>query len=67
MGSKSCLEYLNVKDGLNVYKCVKCVYCEKNHENEFHEDLAKIFESTYRFCDENINNFCLVLGKVVSS
>ena len=57
---KSCLEYVNVKDGLLLFNCP---YCNKNNQKEFHQDFAKIFESNYQFCEENVHRFCLMLRK----
>ena len=56
---KPCLNYMRAKDGLLVFKCVNC---NKNQRKAFHGDLAKGFVNTYRFCDDDINKFCLMLG-----
>lgn len=56
---KDCKEYVNVKDGLLVFNCSDC---NKNYKKVY-EDLAKILENTYRFCDGDVNQFCLMLQK----
>ena len=55
-----CLKYVNVEDG---FLAAKCVDCTKNYGKEFDEDLARIFASTYRFCDDD--KLCLILQKFV--
>lgn len=57
-----CLKYVNVEDG---FLAAKCVDCTKNYRKEFDEDLAKIFASTYRFCDDDIDKLCLIIQKFV--
>ena len=54
MDCKSCFGHINVKDGLLLFNSSDC---NKNYEKEFDEDLAKRFDSTYRFCDKDINRF----------
>ena len=60
--SKSCLEYRKVKEELLIFKSLKY---NKTCEKQFNKDLFKKFASTYQFCDEDINKFCLMLGKAV--
>ena len=54
---KDCKEYVNVKDGSLVFNCSDC---NKNYKKVY-EDLAKTLENTYRFCDGDVNQFCLML------
>ena len=53
---KSCLEYISTKDELLIFKCLKC---SKTHEKHFNKYLIKRFANTYKFCDGDINEFCL--------
>ena len=59
---KSCLEYISTKDELLIFNCLKC---SKNHKNYFNKYLTKKFANTYKFCDGDINKFCLMLKKGV--
>ena len=59
---KSDVRYVAAKGSIVTFNCVNC---NESYEKEFSEDLAKRFENTYKFCDEGINKFCLVLQKVV--
>lgn len=45
----------------------KCTDCKKNYEKQFNEGFAKVFESTYRFCVEYVNIFCMILRKGICS
>ena len=60
MDCKSYLEYVNIKDSLLLFKCNNC---NKNHKKLFKEDLSKRSERAYRFRDEVIGRFCLMLQK----
>ena len=37
--------------------------CNKNDKNKFEKNIQKGFDNTNRFCDEDINKFCLILLK----
>ena len=54
------LEYMRVKYGLLVFRCLNC---SKYYENEFGKDLSKKTAKTYIFCDGKIDKFCLMLRK----
>ena len=44
----------------------KCIDCEKEHEKEFNKDLGlQRFANTYKFCDNDINKFIMLLQKGV--
>ena len=43
----------------------KCIYCEKEYEKEFKKELIERFASTYKFCNNDINKFILLLRKSV--
>ena len=44
---------------------IRIVGRKKNYEEEFDESPTKRFESTYQFCDRDINKFRLMLWKAV--
>ena len=52
------LEYMTAKNNITLSKCADC---NKNFEKEFDEDPSKRFGNIYRFCDGDINKFCLML------
>ena len=56
------LEYTNVKDNLIKYKCL---YCNKNYQKKFDENLKKRFFIVYTFSNHDINKFILLLQKDV--
>ena len=58
----SCLECTNAKDDLIEYKCL---FCNKNYQKTFDENLKKQFVSTYKFSNRDINKFILLLRKGV--
>ena len=43
----------------------KCIDCEKGYEKEFNKELLERFANTYKFCDNNLNKFILLLRKGV--
>ena len=58
----SAFEYVAAKDNILTFKCDDC---NKDYEKEFDENSTNWFESKYKFCDDGINKFCLMLKKVV--
>ena len=56
------LEYMTVNDRSLIFKCKDY---KKNYEKEFDEDLTTRFQNTYKFCDGELNKFCLMLRKCV--
>ena len=58
------LEYVAGKDDILTFKCVDC---NKNYEKVFDKNFNETFENAYRFCDGDINKFCLKLRKGVYS
>ena len=56
------LEYESVKDNLIKYKCLSC---NKSYSNKIDEELKKQFKNTFKFSDNDINEFILLLGKGV--
>ena len=56
------LEYESVKYTLIKYKCLSC---NKNYSNKIHEELKKRFNNTFKFPNNDINKFILLLRKGV--
>ena len=55
------LKYTNAEDDLKEYKCL---FCYKNYQREFDENLKKRF-GTYKFPNHDTNKFILLLQKGV--
>ena len=43
----------------------KCIDCEKGYEKEFNKELLGRFANTYKFCDNDLNKFIMLLRKGV--
>ena len=43
----------------------KCIDCEKEYEKELNNELIGRFANTYKFCDNDINKFIMLLRKSV--
>ena len=43
----------------------KCIDCEKEYEKEFNKELVERFANTYKFCDNDLDKFILLLRKGV--
>ena len=56
------LDYESVKDNLINYKRLSC---KKDYSNKTDEELKKRFKNTFKFSNNNINNFILLLRKGV--
>ena len=41
----------------------QCFECKMNYVKDFNKELIKRFTITYEFCNGNINNFVVLLGK----
>ena len=39
--------------------------CEKEYEKEFNKELLERFANTYKFCDNDLNKFIMLLRKGV--
>ena len=57
---KPYLYYLISKDDQLIFRCFEC---KKNYKKDFNKDLLK--DNTYKFCNEDINKFILLLRKGV--
>ena len=56
------LEYQSVKDNLIKYKCLSC---NKDYSNKLDEKFKKRFKNTFKFSNNDFNNFFLLLRKCV--
>ena len=43
----------------------KCIDCEKEYKKEFNKELIERFANTYKFCDNDLDKFIMLLRKVV--
>ena len=59
---KSCLDYMMFKDDQLIFRCFEC---KKNYKKDFNKDLIKRFANICEFCNEDINEFTLLLRKGV--
>ena len=41
----------------------RCVNCKRNYEKEINKELIERFASTYKFCDNDLNKFIMLLIK----
>ena len=53
-------EYESLKDCLIKYKCLSC---NKKYSNRPNEELKKKFKNMFKFSDNDINKFILLLRK----
>ena len=56
------LEYESDKDNLTKYKCLSC---NKDYSNKIDKELKKRFKNTFKFSNNDINQFILLLRKGV--
>ena len=59
---KSGLDYMKVIDEALIFRCFDC---KKNYKKEFNKELIKRFASTYKFCNNDVNKFVMLLRKGV--
>ena len=55
-------EYISTKNGKLLFECFDC---KRKYSRKFSEKLAKRFKNTYKFCNEDIDKFLLLLRKGV--
>ena len=60
--SKCFLEHESVTDNLIKNKCLSC---NKYYANKIYEELKKKFKNTYKLSNNGINQFILLLRKIV--
>ena len=58
----SSLEHISTKNGKLLFECFNC---KKSYSRKFNKNLIKKFKSTYKFCNEDIDKFMLLLRKGV--
>ena len=59
---KSNFCYMKVKDKKLIFRCFDC---KKNYKKEINNELIERFASTYKFCNNDINKFIMLLRKGV--
>ena len=59
---KSNLCYMKVMDEKLIFRCFNC---NKNYKKEINKELVERFSNTYNFCNNDINNFVMLLRKGV--
>ena len=59
---KSDLSYMKVMDETLIFRCFNC---KKNYEKEISKELIERFTSTYKFCNNDLNKFVMLLRKGV--
>ena len=52
-------------DAVNEKLIFKCIDCEKEYEKKFNKELVERFANTYKFCDNDLNKFLILLRKGV--
>ena len=50
---------------MNETSLFKCIDCEKKYEKEINKELVERFANTYKFCNNEINKFIMLLRKGV--
>ena len=58
------LSYMKVIDEALIFRCFNC---KKNYKKEINKELIKRFASTYKFCNNDLNKFVMLLRKGVYS
>ena len=56
----STLEYISTKNDKLLFECFDC---KKRYSRKFSKKLTKTFKNTWRFCNEDIDKFMLLLKK----
>ena len=59
---KSDLSYMKVIDEALIFRCFNC---KKNYEKEINKELIESFAITYKFCNNHLNKFVMLLRKGV--
>ena len=59
---KSNLCYMKVMDETLIFRCFNC---KKNYKKEINKELVERFSSTYKFCNNDLNKFVMLLRKGV--
>ena len=59
---KSDISYMKVMDETLIFRCFNC---KKNYKKEINKELIERFASTYKFCNNDLNKFSMLLRKGV--
>ena len=59
---KSFLNYMITKHEKLIFRCFSC---KKNDKKDFNKELIKRFANTYKFCNNDLNRFIMLLRKGV--
>ena len=59
---KSDLGYMKLMDKTLIFRCFNC---KKNYKKEINKELIERFASTYKFCNNDLNKFVMLLRKGV--
>ena len=59
---KSCLDYMKIKDEKLIFRCFSF---KKNYEKDYNKELIKRFANTYKYCNNDLNRFIMLLRKGV--
>ena len=59
---KSDLSYLKIIDKTLIFRCFNC---KRNYKKEINKELIERFASTYKFCNNDLNKFVMLLRKSV--
>ena len=59
---KSDISYMKVMDETLIFPCFNC---KKKYKKEIHKELIERFASTYKFCNNDLNKFVMLLIKGV--
>ena len=59
---KSDISYMKVMDETLTFRCFNC---KKNYKKEINKELIERFVSTYKFCNNDLNKFVMLLRKGV--
>ena len=60
-----CKSNLCLVNATNEELIFKCIDCEKEFNKEFNKELVERFANTYKFCDNDLNKFLILLRKGV--
>ena len=60
-----CKSNLCFVNAVNEKLIFKCIDCENEYEKEFNKELIEKFANTYKFCDNDLNKFLILLRKGV--
>ena len=58
---KSDLSHMKVMDETLIFRCFNC---KKNYKKEINKELIERFASTYKFCNNDLDKFVMLLRKV---